>query len=161
LTTCAIVAQTSIYESITGTYYSETLAAEYAEAQGWFDPTVGTPLEYSGKILDALGVPTKIYENADFQLIIDAVAQGDKVIAGVDAREIWSPRYDSEGNPLDQGNDIGHAVWVTGLDPEPGNTLKVILNDSGTPSGRMEVVDYLDFTNAWADYSFSVTVVDV
>jgi hypothetical protein len=161
-TTCAIVAQVGIYESITGKYISEYSAANYAQSKGWFDPATGTAPEDCDNILNVLGITTEQYEGPyiDIVDIATAMNNGDKVIAAVDGNEIWNPVYDPiTGEPLEQ-TLAGHAVWVTGIELHADDTIDIILNDSGTPYGQMEVVDYFDFVNAWEDYDNFLIVVD-
>jgi len=149
---CAVVAQISVYESITGNEISESEACRIAEANGWFDPANGTTPENIGKLLNAFGVPTHKSYDASLEEIALALEQGDKVIVGLDSNEIWQPRIDpATGQALEQP-DAGHAVWVTGIDQQPDGSVQVILNDSGNPDGRMMAVDAKDFLNAWQDY---------
>jgi hypothetical protein len=147
---CAVVAQISVYESITGEYISETAAANYAQAQGWFDPNGGTTLEYADSLLDVLGIPTEEYKNATIDTIAQALYQGDKVIVWLDASEIWDPVYSTTGEPMEQ-DDLGHAVWVTGIQQFSDGSIDIYLNDSGTPDGQLSAVGYGDFMNAWND----------
>jgi hypothetical protein len=148
---CAVVAQISIYESLTGEYIPEADASDYAAEQGWFDPATGTFSEDTGNILEDLGIDTyRSYDNS-FADLADALEAGDKPIVALDANEIWNPEYDRSGNSLEQEN-AGHAVWVTGINYESDGSIDVILNDSGIPNGSASVVDYEDFMNAWSDY---------
>lgn len=150
---CAVVAQISVYESLTGEYIPEADAANYAYEQGWFDPDSGTFLEDSGNILEDLGIETYTPRDTSFADLEDALAIGDKPIVGLDGNEIWEPQYDRQGNSLEQ-EDAGHAVWVTGINYEANGSLDIILNDSGTPDGSASVVGYDDFMNAWSDCDF-------
>jgi hypothetical protein len=71
------------------------------------------------------------------------LADGHKVIAGVNAEMIWGlpiQTKDSRGNPMSD-----HAVVVTGIDLAHGT---VHLNDSGTRAD--EVVSLEVFQRAWA-----------
>ncbi|MBK1987639.1 C39 family peptidase [Sphaerospermopsis aphanizomenoides BCCUSP55] len=157
---CAVVAQISILESITGVEITEAEACELAEAKGWFDPETGTTAEHIGKFLEHYGVPCEKSYNGTLEDIADALEKGDKVIVGLDAHEIWHPARDPmTGSPLEQANG-GHAVWVTGIDTEPDGSVKIILNDSGTDTGQMKVVDAEDFLNAWEDYGNLLVVAD-
>lgn len=156
---CAVVAQISVYESLTGNYLTEDVASTYAQQQGWFDPTSGTPLAYSGNILETLGIETYQLQNATLNDLADSLARGDKPIVGLDGSEIWNPMYDSHGNPLDQTN-AGHAVWVTGIDIETDGSVGIIVNDSGHSNGMTSVIDKYDFLNAWQDYGNFVTIAD-
>jgi hypothetical protein len=155
---CAVVAQMSVYESITGVDLSEAEVCKMAEENGWYDPETGTQSNAVGKILNALGVPTDQRYDANLEDIANALEQGDKVIVGLDANEIWTPLRDPATNaPIEQPN-AGHAVWVTGVDQQADGSVKIILNDSGTPDGQMKVVDAEDFLNAWTDYGNQLVV---
>lgn len=157
---CAVVAQAGVLESITGVDITEAEACEIAEANGWFDPETGTTPENIGKFLEHYGVACEKSYNANLEEIADALSKGDKVIVGLDANEIWYPVRDPmTGSPVEQTNG-GHAVWVTGINTEPDGSVKIILNDSGTPDGQMKVVDALDFLNAWEDYDNLLLVAD-
>lgn len=149
---CAVVAQISIYESLTGEYIPEADASDYAAERGWFDPEEGTLLENTGNILEDLGINTYRSYDTSFTDLEDALSIGDKPIVGLDGNEIWNPEYDQSGNSLEQ-EDAGHAVWVTGINYESDGSIDVILNDSGIPNGSASVVDYEDFMNAWSDYN--------
>lgn len=73
------------------------------------------------------------------------LADGHKVIAGVNAELIWGipvQTKDSNGNPMSD-----HAVVVTGVDRSTG---KVHLNDSANPNGRDETVSIEVFQRSWA-----------
>lgn len=154
-TSCAVVAQICVFQSLTGHYISEADANHFAQHMGWFDPTVGTPIVYIGHILDVLGIPT--YET--FHALQSALARGDKPIVGLDANEIWYPQVDGYGNPLEQ-LDAGHAVWVIGINYGWDGSISILLNDSGTPYGLASVVSYGDFMNAWQDSGYFVSIAD-
>jgi hypothetical protein len=156
---CAVVAQISVYESLTGYRISEADACNYAQSQGWFDPQTGTQPTNIVSILNALGIATYGGSNSTINQLAYALSVGDKPVVGLDASEIWEPQYDRYGNPLEQA-DKGHAVWVTGIDVKPNGSVNVVLNDSGTSFGQAEVVSYSDFYNAWQDYDFCMSVAD-
>jgi len=157
---CAIVAQLSVYESITGIELSEDTACQIAESHGWFDPETGTPPSEMGKLLAALGISTYQAYDATLEDIATALEEGDKVIVGLDANEIWQPVYDPvDGTAIEQENG-GHAVWVTGIEQTDDGSVQIILNDSGTPDGQRKVVDATDFLNAWQDYGNFLVVAD-
>lgn len=156
---CAVVAQISIYESLTGESISESSASEVAYQQGWFDPVTGTPVPYTGYILEDLGIDTIQMNDTTLETLEYALSIGDKPIVALDANEIWDPQYDLHGNSLEQV-DAGHAVWVTGIDYQTDGSVDIILNDSGHPNGSASVVDYYDFMNAWQDYDYFATIAD-
>lgn len=157
--TCAVVAQISVYESLTGEYISEADAADYAYEEGWLDPDSGTFLEDAGNILEDLGIETYSSYDNNFADLEDALARGDKPIVALDSSEIWEPQYDRQGNSVEQ-EDAGHAVWVTGIDYESNGSVNIIINDSGDPYGRESIIDSSDFMNAWSDTDCFVTIAE-
>lgn len=73
------------------------------------------------------------------------LADGHKVIAGVNAELIWGlpiQTKDNRGNPMSD-----HAVVVTGIDLANG---QVHLNDSANPNGPDETVSIEVFARSWA-----------
>ncbi len=156
---CAVVAQISIYQSLTGQYIPEDVACNYAQQQGWFDPATGTLIPNIGHILNAWGIGTYQQYNASLSSLEHALAMGDKPIVALDANEIWYPQSDIYGNPLEQV-DVGHAVWVTGIDYELDGSIGIVINDSGTSYGMPSVVEYHNFMNSWQDSTYFVTVAD-
>ncbi|MBW4535634.1 MAG: C39 family peptidase [Pleurocapsa minor HA4230-MV1] len=156
---CAVVAQISVYESLTGQRISETDAADYAYQKGWFDPDSGTSPKDMDNLLADWGIETYTPPDASFANLENALARGDKPIVALDGNEIWSPQSDRQGNSLEQ-SDAGHAVWVTGIDYESNDSVNIILNDSGIPNGSSSVVEYDDFINAWSDYDSFVAIAD-
>jgi hypothetical protein len=156
---CAIVAQVSVYESLTGTWISETDASNYAQSQGWFNPQTGTPIPDTGNLLNALGVATYGGYNSTLNGLASALQRGDKPIVSLDANEIWFARRSRSGKPVEL-QDLGHAAWVTGIDVKPNGSIKIILNDSGVVTGKSEIVNYKDFYNAWKDYGFFSAIAD-
>jgi hypothetical protein len=79
-----------------------------------------------------IGVPTGM------TALENAVGEGHKVIAGVNAETIW----DEEGDRT----NADHDLVVTGIDTEAGI---VHLNDSGTEDGADEQVSIAVFEAAW------------
>lgn len=149
---CAVVAQRGILESLTGVDLLEAEVCQIAEGNGWFDPETGTHPEAVGNLLNQFGIPTQQSYDATLEDIADALEQGNKVIVGLDANEVWTPLRDSVTHAPIEQTDAGHAVWVTGIDAQPDGSVKIILNDSGIPDGQMKAVDAEDFLNAWSDH---------
>jgi hypothetical protein len=148
---CAVMAQADIYQAITGQHLTEQQACQIAQAHGWYDPQTGTPPEAVGNVLNYLGIPTEHHYHSNLNEIADALEHNQPVMVGLNANEIWHPYHDAvTGEPMQLKVD-GHVVWVAGMDQGPDGTLKLILNDTGTPGGRIEAVDARDFLNAWAD----------
>jgi len=153
---CAVMAQTDVYNAITGHHLTEQEALKIVTQHCWYDN--GTTLEDTGKLLSFLGIPVHQSTNSSFQDLYSAVQNGQQVIVGLNANEIWSPYHDSStGAPIEQA-PAGHAVWVTGIDKEPDGSIKVLVSYTGIPGGQVEAVDAADFMNAWHDFgNFMVT----
>ncbi len=148
---CAVMAQGEIFESLTGHHLSEQELCHIAQAHGLYDPEIGTRAQDTGKLLNLLGISTEQKYHATLSDLVTALQHHDRVIVGLNANEIWYPSRDSlTGTPVKLPL-VGHAVWVTGVEQEADGSVKVVLCDSGTAHGAMEVVDAEDFLNAWAD----------
>ncbi|MCW3051749.1 MAG: hypothetical protein JWN14_919 [Chthonomonadales bacterium] len=155
---CAVVSQMAISEALTHHTFSEEQVCRFAQEHHWFDPESGTPPEHADKILNALGIETEKGYHASLGDMADALEHGDKVLVCVNANAIWTPLRDTEtGAPVLQSN-AGHALWVTGIDEAPDGSLKIIINDSGTPNGQMVGVDMADFLNGWNEYDHFMVV---
>lgn len=154
---CAVVSQGSIIEQITGHPFDLAGSTQWLEQQGWYDPTTGTMPQDCGRLLDAYGIAHQDGPATVVQLY-DALQRGDQVMVALDANEIWSPKDDATGRPLEQPGSAGHAVWVTeiGRDAVDGE-WKVVVNDSAHPGGRANTIDLADFLEATDDFGgFSV-----
>jgi len=148
---CALVAQQGILKTF-GIEVSESDLIDTGIENGVFSNHNGTPMENVGDILEIYGVKTEKFYNGDIENLIDELKDGNKVIVGLDANEVWSPQ--SSLDPFNYWKtelpDSGHAVWITGIDKEQG---VVIMNDSGIPNGQARVVEINDFLNSWEDYN--------
>lgn len=149
---CAVVAQGSIIEQLTGVPFDQARATAWLAERGWYDPVAGTRPEDLTRLLDAYGIPTTVGAETVTGLY-DALAAGRKVMVTLDANEIWHPRHDPlTGAPHEWLRPAGHAVWVTGIEFDRQDGWQVVLNDSGHPDGRASTVALADFLNAWDDY---------
>lgn len=155
--TCAVVSQEFILESLTGQDFSEDELRQEAIDNGWYTPGGGTPVEHVGGLLEAHGVDVERTEGATLQDIADKLSQGEKVIVGLDADEIWMPGQDFVQDEIlgDVGSIPGqganHAVEVIGIDNSDPNHPMVILNDPGHPDGQGVMVPADEFVDAWND----------
>ncbi|MCV7379383.1 hypothetical protein BST11_05055 [Mycobacterium alsense] len=95
------------------------------------------------------GVPTGMTE------LERDLAQGRKVIAGVNSEVIWEEPV--EDKTPDGRPEANHAVVVTGVDTAAG---VVYLNDSGSEDGRSERVPIDVFARSWASSDDQMTVTD-
>jgi Peptidase_C39 like family len=156
---CAIACQADVLNSF-GIEVEEGQIAELAQERGWYEPRQGTDPKALGHVVEAFGIPVTQSYDTSLVEIKDALDDGRKVMVGLDANEIWEPRKDVWGNPLEQP-DGGHAVWVTGIEESPAGDLEVILNDTGHEAGRASRVAMHDFLNAWDDFGRHAAVTDI
>lgn len=151
--TCAIVSQEFILDSLTGQHWSEDALRQDAIDHGWYIPGVGTPFDDVGKLLEEHGVSVKSETNATVNDLAHHLQQGQHVIIGVNAEDIWNaanhPNTSVSNYPGIPGQKADHAVEVIGIDDrDPAHPI-VILNDSGTPNGQGERVPLAVFEQAW------------
>jgi hypothetical protein len=96
-------------------------------------------------LLTHYGVRSTIV-NANTSALEQELAQGHKVIAGLNSQILWNGRGDRTRED--------HSVVVTGIDTRAG---VVHLNDSGINSGRDEQVSIATFERSWAtSHNFAV-----
>ena len=134
---------------------------EFAIQNGWYDPSDngGTPMWAIGQILESCNVDCRQQMNCTVYDLVSELAQGHRVIVGVDANELWAVR---NGDSVEQANEWykdffegetpNHALIVAGVEVNPDNPqdVKVILTDPGTGDLRIEY-DLEDFMEAWKD----------
>jgi hypothetical protein len=94
-----------------------------------------------------VGVPTGM------EALEQDLAQGRRVIAGVNAELLWGDPVEDETQ--DGEPESNHAVVVTGVDTAAGI---VHLNDSGSETGRDEQVSLAVFIKSWASSDDQMTV---
>lgn len=134
---------------------------QYATENGWYDPSPegGTPMWAIGNLLLSCNVPCEQSVDNTVYDLINELAQGHRVIVGVDANELWADRnHDTVAGVKEwfkdffEGETPNHALVVAGVDVNPDNPddIKVILTDPGTGDLRIEYkLD--DFMDAWKD----------
>jgi hypothetical protein len=155
--TCVVRSEEFILEMFTGRNVDEDRLVQQSANHGWYVPGVGTQLEDVGNLLELHGIPTNSYDDATTYDLANELAQGHKVIIGVDSGELWGEeRAVMQGGerPSDMGAD--HAVVVSGIDTSNPPDIRVIISDPGT--GEPAASYPLDhFIAAWQDANFSVT----
>ncbi|MZP28601.1 hypothetical protein GTO91_02560 [Heliobacterium undosum] len=149
--TCAIRSQQFIIEQFTGLPMTEEQLMAEASANGWYTPGGGTPLEDVGNLLELHGIPVNRIENANIFNLANELAQGHKVIIGVDSGELWQEQP-ILSNIADQLGISGtdHAVVVSGIDTSDPEHIKVIVSDPGTGEAAA-TYPLEDFLDAWQD----------
>lgn len=134
---------------------------QYATENGWYDssPEGGTPMWAIGNLLLSCNVSCQQSVDNTVYDLINELAQGHRVIVGVDANELWADRnHDTMDGVKEwfkdffEGETPNHALVVAGVDvnPDDPDDIKVILTDPGTGDLRIEY-ELDDFMDAWKD----------
>ena len=145
---CALYSQMFIIEEFTGCDIDINEFTAMAESNGWYGGGGGTAPLNMNKMLDAYGIENEMSFHNDIDDIEECLNEGGRIIVAIDADEIWS----GEGGDLFSPTSVAnHAVEVIGIDYSNPEQPMVILNDSGSPTGRGEMVPLDDFIDAWKD----------
>jgi len=143
--TCAIRCQQLILKDFGIDVFQEQLIGE-AKEHGWYVKH-GTPPNAVGNLLELHGVGVSRYRDASIADLTKALAEGKKVIVGVDAHELMGHV------PLDASasdHTANHALIVAGIDTHDPGDVRVILTDPGT--GHIAQSYPIDTFNAvWHD----------
>lgn len=154
--TCAIRSQEIILRDFGIEIPQEQLIAE-AEAHGWYHEGGGTSPGDVGNLLELHGVGVEKYSNGSVEDLVNNLAQGKRIIVGVDSGELWTPGYGEEFEDAVFGDRPDHALIVAGIDCENG---VVVLTDPGT--GHVAKSYPLDqFLDAWSDSGRLMIVTDM
>lgn len=158
--TCAIKSQQLILNDF-GVPVTEDQLVQQAEQFNIYAPGTGTQPQDVGKLLEINGVHCTQHENATVYDLTSALAQGQKVIIGVDSSELWDNGLFSgikhQFQDYFNGEKADHALIVAGIDTTDPNHVQVILTDpgSGEEAARYPMDQFLD---AWHDSgNFMVT----
>lgn len=149
---CAIYAQAMAYRNVTGEDLDIEELIETATEEGWYNG--GTSMDDMDKVLNYLGIDTDVEYRGDMDDIRECLENGGRVVAAVDANEIWLGDNDTCYSP----NDPNHAIEVIGIDYS-GDEPMVIINDSGIPDGHAIMVPKDQFLDAWQDSDFAYVCV--
>lgn len=141
--TCAIAAQDFVIESLTGRDVSERELFLEAERNGWYVPGEGTTSADMDRLVASYGIPVEEHALGSIGELETDLAEGDKVIVGVNGEELW------QLDPPGAFPAPDHAVEVIGVVDTPSGEM-VVLNDSGTPDGAGEMVPLERFLDAWS-----------
>lgn len=146
--TCAIKSQQIILQSF-GQEISEEDLRQEAIDLGIYIPGQGTMPDNAGDLLNSHNVQTHVVHNAHVYDLVNELAQGHKVIVGVDSGELWNPTI-MELIEDWFGGHADHALIVTGIDTTDVNNVQVIITDPG--SGDVAIRYPMgQFIDAWYD----------
>ena len=154
--TCAVMAQCGIIGAFTGDPISEAQLVYEATVNGWLSDGGMSPLDV-GNLLELHGIGCHVQMGTAIEDLMAELAQGHKVIVGLDSGEIWN-----QDHPLEDffQQSADHAIWVTGVDLSDPANPKVIVNDSGDPTGAGKAYDLALFVDAWQDSGFFYVATD-
>ena len=143
-TSCVIAIEEMIAEQLLGKDLPEGKLIEYSRKSGWYEPGRGTSLEDTGKILERLGLEVERGDNWTVSHLIEALAQGKKILCAVDGMMLLEPRLAEI-----PGRTANHAVQLVGIDFSNPENVQVILNDTFDPNGKGVRYDMDLFLAAW------------
>lgn len=149
---CAIKSQQLILNDF-GFEVSEVDLVRTAAMHGWYNG--GTAPQDVGNLLELANIPVSRTEGANVFNLVNELAQGHKVIVGVDSDEMW--HNNSIGDKLrnwyndfvgETGGD--HALIVAGIDTSDPDNIQVIVKDPGSgDDGKPYPLE--QFMDAWSD----------
>lgn len=145
---CALYSQKFVIEELTGQEIDIEDFVKEAKSYGWFTEDGGTTLLNMNNMLDKYDVENEMSFHNSVADIENCLNNGGKVIVSIDCHEIW---YGEDNNIFAPDSGSNHAVEVIGIDHSDPENPFVILNDSGSPYGRGEMVPLDVFEGAWED----------
>ena len=151
--TCAIKSQQIIMNEF-GIPCTEDELVQYSIEHGLYHGQ-GTALMDVGKLLDVADIPYTQMENANVFNIVNELAQGHKVIVGVDSDELWNndtvcSKFVNWMKDFIQGENPNHALIVAGIDTSDPNNIKVLVTDPGS-GDHNKAYPLEQFLDAWSD----------
>lgn len=149
---CALYAQKFVIEELSSDPDDANIDieefSEIAKEHGWFTEDGGTTFLNMNNMLNYYGIENEMVFHQSIEDIEDCLNEGGKVIVSIDCHEIW---YGEDNNIFAPESSSNHAVEVIGIDRTDPEHPMVILNDSGTPKGRGEMIPLEVFEGAWED----------
>lgn len=157
--TCAVRCQELILREF-GIYIPQEDLMNEAASNGWFTENGGTPMEDVGKLLESHGVSMTQYEGANIFNLATEIAQGHKVIVGVDANELWGQTGIIHDILEFFGHETpNHALLVSGVDTSDPDNVRVIITDPGT-GDVAKSYPLQEFLDAWKDSNYFMVSTD-
>lgn|SRR5574344_196056 len=156
--TCAIKSQQIILNQF-GFDVTEDGLVDQATQEGIYNH--GTSMEDVGKLLNDYGIQTHSVAGGDVNQLANELAQGHRVIVGVDSSELWHDnQVVSDFKDFFSGENPDHALIVAGLDTSDPDNIKVEVIDPG--SGDYFKSYPLDqFMDAWHDSKCFMVSTDI
>lgn len=145
---CALYSQKFVIEELTGEDINIEEFAEVAKENGWFTEEGGTTFLNMNKMLNYYGIDNEMKFHGSIEDIENCLNKGGRVIVSIDSDEIWKGETHDIFAPESSAD---HAVEVVGIDRSDPSHPMVILNDSGTPHGKGEMVPLEVFEQSWED----------
>ena len=145
---CALYSQKFVIEELTDQDIDIEEFADIAKENGWFTEEGGTSLLNMNNMLNYYSIENEMTFHNSISDIEECLNNRGKVIVSIDSEEIW---YGEDNNIFSPESGANHAVEVIGIDRTNPNNPMVILNDSGSPNGRGEMVPLDVFEGAWED----------
>ena len=158
--TCAIKSQQIILNEF-GIPATEDQLVQYSYEKGWYHGDgSGTTFQDIGNLLEDANISCTRQADANVFNLVSELAQGHKVIVGVDSGELWGNKFSAWYNDFFNGDTPDHALIVSGIDTTDPNNIQVIVTDPG--SGDYHKTYPLDqFMDAWSDANCYMVSTDV
>lgn len=145
---CALYSQKFVIEELTGQEIDIEEFAQVAKENGWFTEEGGTTYLNTNQMLDYYGVENEMKFHQSMEDIEECLDNGGRVIVSIDSDETW---HGKDNNIFAPDSSSDHAVEVIGIDRTDPDNPMVILNDSGSPYGKGEMVPLEVFEGAWSE----------
>ena len=145
---CALYSEKFVIEELTEQDIDIEDFADVAKENGWFTEDGGTTFLNMNNMLDYYGIENEMTFHNNISDIENCLSNGGKVIVSIDCDEIW---YGKENNIFSPESGANHAVEVIGVDRTDPENPMVILNDSGSPYGKGEMIPLDVFEGAWEE----------
>lgn len=151
--TCAVQCQHLVLNEF-GIPATEDQLVREATTRGIYHPGSGTSPADVGKLLEAHGLEIHRYSHANQFNLANELAQGHKVIVGVESGKLWHdhPVRDDIASHLHIGH-ADHAVIVCGIDTTDPDHVKVLITDPGT-GDVAKAYPLEQFLDAWHGSDF-------
>jgi hypothetical protein len=147
--TCAIRSQQLVLNDF-GVPVSQEQLINEASQNGWYHQGDGTPMEDVGNLLESHGIAINRVVDGNIYDLASELAQGHKVIIGVDANELWHDGLLQDAKDSVIGETPNHALIVAGIDTADPQNIQVILEDPGT-GDVAKAYPMEQFLDAWHD----------